>query len=219
MQIFLILFFYGCVEDKEIQPSINAFEVSESCPNVCWLGIHPGTTTTAEAVEIVMTSNQMDREDFVQVLDTEIQTVWGFTDQSGAYRSRVYINFNNGLVESIGLSMMKPFTLGDFISLLGEPDIIVIEIDHTIHGNDIVNYAVYFSVKRVSISVYPGAWDGPNSQDFIETVVLNSEFTYHPFFKEAKQQPWLGYGQLDKYLPGQELPSGPYVPSKTNSDY
>lgn len=215
-----ILFLSSCVsklsDNRAYQPSFEAFEVSDKCPSICWLGINPGTTSIDEAISIVMGSNKINRDEFLQITNTSLQSVWAYTDTSGVYKSNISLIFSNGVVESIYFNTLTPFTLSDFVRLLGEPDIIIIELDKTVDSGDLVHYAVYFSLSRTSLSVYPGSWNGPNPHDYISTLVLNAEFT-HPefFFIQEKQQPWIGYERLQEYLPDQELPLGTYTPPET----
>ena len=91
--------------------------------------------------------------------------------------------------------------------MFGEPDTIIIRLDNTTDGGDLVEYAAYFPSHRVSFSVATGYLDGPNSQDYIAALTLNAEFTYSKFFKDEKPQSWLGYGRLKEYLPDVEIPA------------
>ncbi len=201
---------FGCSGDASHRPSIEAFEVSKNCPNVCWLGISPGATSANEATAIVMNADEIEREQFFKISESGIQTIWK-TDKSNTFTANVWINFDNDIVKSINFGPVAPFTVNDFASLLGEPNKIVIKLDRTIDGGNIVMYAAYFSRYEASIFVYPGSWNGPNPDDYIESLVLNAEFTYPRDLEEELQQPWLGYEHLQEYLPGQDLPSGPYT--------
>ena len=156
-----------------------------------------------------MASNQINHEKLFQRSDTGLLTLW-FTDETKTYYSYVGLTFEGNLVKSIEFNLLTPFKMNYFISLFGEPDTIIIDLDHTIDGGNLVNYAVYIPHSKVSLSVYPGSWDGPNPEDPIRSMTINAEFTYSIFLKKVKQQPWLGYGHLKDYLPGQELPTGPY---------
>lgn len=212
--LMLLLFIASCdnmissTTPSKTIPRREAFEVSDKCPHLCWLGINPEVTSDDDAVSILMATSQINQEKLFQRSEAELRTIW-FTDNTDKYYSRVRLVFSGNIVKSIHFNLLTPFTVSDFISMLGEPDTIIIELDKTIDGGDIVNYAVYFSSQHVSLSVYPGRWDGPHPDDYVDTLTLNAEFTYPDFFIEGKIQSWLGYGRLQDYLPGQELPTGP----------
>jgi hypothetical protein len=193
-------------------PRLEAFKVDSKCPHVCWLGINPGVTSSEDALAILMASNEIDHASFFKRSESRIQTEWK-TDKSNLYSADVWVNFEAGLVQSINFGTMAPFRMKDLISLLGEPDEILIRLDHTTDGGDIVTYATYSSTIRTTIYVYPGSRDGPNSEDFIDSLVLNSDLVFPIGFKKVQPQQWRGYGHLRDYLPGQELPSGPYGPA------
>jgi hypothetical protein len=189
--------------------SIAAFEAGKECPHVCWLGIQPEITSADNAISILMASNQINHEKLFQRSDTELLTQW-YTDETKTFYSDVWLMFEGKLVKSITFNLLTPYNMNYFISLFGAPDTIIIDLDQTIDGGNLVNYAVYFSQDKVSLSVYPGSWDGPNPEDPIRGMTINSEFTYSIFLKKVKQQPWQGYGHLKDYLPGQEIPFGSY---------
>ena len=206
----LIIFLASCsLKNSNSANAEFSFVVNEDCPNVCWLGIHPGTTSIEDAKLILMTSDQIKKNDFFQVTNDGLQSVWRYSDKSNNYVSDFQLYFNNDTVSSIQFNTLAPFTLGDFISLLGEPETIIIKLDKTIDGGDLVHYAVYFPLQRVSLSVYPGSWDGSSQGDQISLLTLNGEFTYSFFLKGEQPQLWLGYGHLDEYLPGVEIPKHP----------
>ena len=198
--------------DKKMQyiPMTDAFKVSESCPNVCWLGIQPGKTSISEAEVILKSSDYINRDKLFTVSETELRTIW-FTENTKKYYSRISLFFKDNVVTSIKFNLMAPFRVKDLISLFGEPNTIFIKLDHTIDGGDLVNYEMYFSSHKISLSVYPGSWDGPNSEDGVRGLVLYEKPTYYTAYNQGDEQPWLGYGHLKDYLPGQKLPRGPYT--------
>jgi hypothetical protein len=195
-------------------PSVKAFEVGEKCLHVCWLGIQPEITSANEAISILMASNQINHEALFKRSGTGLQTIW-FTNGTKTVYSYVWLTFQDNLVKSIQFQQLVPFRMKHFLSIFGEPDAIIIDLDHTIDGGDLVNYAVYIPQYKVSLSVYPGSWDGPNPEDLVGPMTIDADFTYSFFLNGVKQQPWLGYGHLKDYLLGQELPSGPYTPPET----
>jgi hypothetical protein len=189
-------------------PIGSSFTFNQECPHVCWLGINPGITTPDEAEDILMAAKKIDQDRLFQRSRTELKTIW-FTENTNTFYSRVWLHFDGNTISSIHFNMLSPFTVGDFISRLGEPNSIIIELDDPTDGAVRTEYAVYFSPQKVSLSVYPGSWDGPSPNDKVDALTLNAEFTYSIFLSEGTKQPWLGYGRLDEYLPGQVLPTGP----------
>lgn len=174
-------------------------EFGEDCPYGCWLGIRPGYTEQGLAITILETEQQINDEELFQVSDEKIDTIW-FTDSSQTFSSPVRLEIQANLIESIHFDHLTPIRVDDFIRVLGEPDKIVIALDETIDGGTLVYYAMYFSVKKVTISVYPGNSSGPHPKDFVRSLTLNETFTVSQFFEDVESQPWLGYGRLDEYL-------------------
>jgi hypothetical protein len=158
---------------------------------------------------MLMADEHIDHEKRFEVTASEINTIW-FTEDTHTLYSPVRIVIEGSYIDSIQFEHLAPISVGALITMLGEPDRAFIELDETTDGGLLVYYALYFSSQRTSLSVYPGSWDGPNPEDDVRTLTLNSDFTYSNFFKKGISQPWLGYGRLSEYLPGQELPSGPY---------
>ncbi len=187
-------------------PRLSAFEADETCPRVCWLGINPGVTRMDTAKRVLQASDQIDRARFYRETASSIQTVWK-TDESDTYWANVWLISDGDLVQSIRFGTVAPFTLDDLIVLLGQPDAVVIGVDHTVDGGDIVTYAVYFSKFKASLAVYPASPDGPSPTDVVESLVLNSEFLYPENLNDAGMQPWLGYGMLQEYLRANPTPS------------
>ena len=81
--------------------AMTAFEYSENCPSVCWLGIHPGLTTLEEAMGRLKSSDQISKDFFV-VSDNEIQTNFWFIGKK--FRSHVFLTINDGLIGSVSLT-------------------------------------------------------------------------------------------------------------------
>ena len=108
-------------------PLLEAFESNEQCPNICWLGIHPGTTTAEQAILAIRNLEQFS-EEFIEQTDRNIQAYW-FTENTKTLGSHVTVNFSDkGIVESLSMGPLTPFTVGDFVNLLGEPDEISLSV-------------------------------------------------------------------------------------------
>ena len=110
----------------------------------------------------------------------------------------------------------------NFYQLFGAPDEIKIGIYPTQHC-PAIPYLLYYASKKLIIEVGNGSWNGPSSEDWVDSVTINSNFDNvwlqsRPFpaiydNQLSNRQPWLGYGHLKDYLPEQNLlPSGPCQP-------
>ena len=104
------------------------------------VGINPTRTTAIEAKSLIASSNQIDQKS-LEISDAGISAVW-FIEKTDTFRSYVRIQFHEGLVTSIGFSLL-PFTMSDFISLLGQPDEISIWEERGPDGL-YVSYALYY---------------------------------------------------------------------------
>ena len=177
------------------QPSIEAFQLSEQCPHLCWLGINPGVTTAEEAHKLVTTSDQIDQAS-LEATETGIVVKW-FTEKTHKLDSSVYMRLNNGLVTSIAFDRLAPFTLKDFIALIGDP--YGINIDMNIHG-DIMEmpYGAYYDSRDILLAG-EAAETGLHPNDPLNSLMLNI-----PYNKEIFR-PWVGYGHLAEYFTGKEV--------------
>jgi hypothetical protein len=112
----------------------------------------------------------------------------------------INIHFENGLVKSISFGGML-YTIDDFINLLGEPDEISISVQ--LAEVNFIHYAIYFSTRKVLITVSPGNRNGPDPKDAIFGLELNAEFDNSTLPTGwGSIRPWLGYGHIKDYLPG-----------------
>ncbi len=183
------------------EPSIDAFESNEQCPHMCWLGINPGVTTPEEAKTLLSASDQFKPN--MEVTDTGIVAKW-YTDKAKKLVSPVYVRFDKGLVQSIAFNEMAPFTLKDFVVLIGEPD--GINIDMNIYG-DIMEmpYGAYYFSRDILLGSL-SADTGINPNDPITTVVMNVPYN------KAIFRAWVGYGHLADYFKGKEVHQHPNNP-------
>lgn len=200
-----LLILSGCqLSDKRVVKyfsSINVFSSGQQCPHICWLGINPGTTTVDRAEAIVRASNQIDQK-WTQITDSDIFAVW-YPGKPQTFPSNVGIQFEKGLVKSISFTKL-PFTLDEFIKLLGEPEKININ-DVLVADAEFIAYKVYFPSQKVMIEFYPGSPNGPDPNDTATGLLLNTEFISGITSGHGPGpgvQPWLGYGHLNDYLPG-----------------
>jgi hypothetical protein len=186
---------------KFFPPSMEVFEFSNRCPHICWLGINPGLTTAGVAVAILRASNQIDPKR-LQVSDASISAVW-FAGRVKTYPCNVKVRLERGLVTSITYDRL-PFTLYDFVDLVGEPNEINIGLQ-TGPDQAYIQYWVYYLEKKIFIAVSPGSRNGPDPSDRVGALILNLELDKSNYLY-GDIQPWLGYHHLQDYMPGTEIP-------------
>lgn len=209
----ILLLLTCCIPLIQPVPTIDAFKTSDDCTNVCWLGINPGVTSAEQARVLLRASDQINQKEFHRSADG-IETIW-FTEKTKTFYSRTYINFRDGLVESIYLTLLAPFTMDDFVKLFGEPDEISIRVNIAADA-EYVSYILYYTKKKAVIEVISGSDTGPAPADQIQTLILSTKFdTYsQKWLADQKwmadydnyRQPWLGYGHFGDYLPGVATP-------------
>jgi hypothetical protein len=133
-------------------------------------------------------------------------SIW-YTDPINSFPAHVPahvgITFENGLVRTITLAPL-PFRLKDLTNLIGEPDKISITLMRGAEREFII-YGVYFSPRKIRISVDLGESTGPDPRDYISGLGLNTEFNIASW--QGSIQPWLGYGHIKDYLPGVDIPT------------
>ncbi len=124
------------------------FQFNQQCPHLCWLSINPGTTTSQDAIRILSVSNHIDQESLQVSSSQTYEAVW-YTGRTKASKTAVYMDLKNGLIRMISFDH-PPFSLSDFMNLVGEPDKIRFMVMRTAETTEVI-YAVYFSSTRVMI--------------------------------------------------------------------
>jgi len=193
---------------QDFSPSLEAFDASEKCPYICWLGINPGMTSAEQAHDLLRASDQIDQKTF-HVSKEGIGTIW-FTEKSKRIYSSVGITFANGLVKSVSFDNLRLFKMGDFINLIGEPDEISIRVDRAPDA-EYISYMVYYGKRKTIIWVLTGSNTGPEPTDPIQMLIIstNLETPRSPNWLadfDNQRQRWLGYGHVEDYLPGVATP-------------
>lgn len=180
------------------QPNIEAFVVNEQCPHMCWLGINPGVTTPDEAKAALAESDQIDPQ--MEITDTGIVAKW-HTEKTKELTASAYLRFDQGVIKSIAFSDMAPFTLKNFIDLMGDPS--GINIDMNIYGDVMeMPYGAYYFTRDVLVGA-ESADQGLHPNDPVNSLVLNV-----PYKKELFRL-WVGYGGLAEYFKGKEVHEHP----------
>jgi hypothetical protein len=190
--------------EKPASSALDTLQFNEKCPRLCWMGINPGVTTYQDVVTIMRTSEQID-QNWLDITSSEINAAIWHLDSTNTYNGNAAIAFENGVVKNIILGNSH-IRIKDLINLLGEPDKISYKVFDTPDGpGKILFYAVYFSSHKVMI-YSGGGWGGPDSNDPIKGLVLNTEINTSilPWYRPI--QPWLGYGHIKEYLPHVEIP-------------
>lgn len=173
-------------------PSIEAFKSSENCPNICWLGIHSETTDSERAIQIISTSNQFNQA-FTEISHDNIRAYW-FPEESKTFGTGVRISFLNNRVESITLGRLVPFTVQDFIGLLGQPAEISLMVYKGMHDDKYTVYNLYYPLLKAFFQINSSGEHGPEPNDFIYGLDINTEY------QDNYRQLWLGYEHFDEYM-------------------
>ncbi|HRQ21878.1 MAG TPA: hypothetical protein PLF42_00495 [Anaerolineales bacterium] len=194
---------YTSSASEEDNFPITAFEFNEECPKVCWLGIQPSITTRSDAVAIISSSDQIVQES-LQIRESGLKFEW-FTDRQKRSAAWVIVAIKNDMVNSLSFGILHPITVGDFIEVFGEPNEISIELTEAPDARYIY-YVLYYPELQVMIEAHNYNFSAPNASDIPKGVIINRDFDDDrlPIWlskKYADRQPWLGYGQTEKYLP------------------
>lgn len=192
----LALFLVACSGPGE------AFTTDGECHSLCWLGIDPGFTSTEEAELILDKSWQIDQKILRSQDNTELRRVW-YTTNSRTFYSKVTLHSANNIIDTVKINLLYPFPVGHFVALLGEPDLIRLDVEETSDGDDLLNYELYFETAKVRLAVYHERGDGPDPTDQVWLLTINTSFDTSDLFFQAEEQPWLGYGHLQEYLAAQ----------------
>ncbi len=195
MFILIMLLLAGCVS-----PSTNPFVYDENCPRLCWLGINPGSSTVEEANDLLHSSNAVDKNSF-QASDNSILIEW-LTGRPDSFPCTVNLEFKEDLVDTISFGEM-PYKMYEFLSLLGEPDKISIRTV-VVPDAKYIEYFVFFNKSKTLLHVSPGDQNGPDPNDRVFGLILNSKFSEEILPSGSGDiQDWLGYGHITDYLQDQ----------------
>ena len=179
-------------EDYELNAAFSG-DSALGCDLICWSGIQVGTTSQAQALELIGKASWIDPST-LESSEDKIKVNW-FPETTKKFRSYAQLNLDAGIVDSIEITGVTPFTIGDFIKLLGEPDEIGITSWKGLRGVGLTSYVLYYASRSFEVYVATGNPDGPQPDDFVSMV--GTELTFQG---QAAQKPWMGYGQVDKYL-------------------
>jgi hypothetical protein len=212
MLLFFLVILTGCVPQStsvptpRIQPTLippySVFNSSNECPDICWLGIHPGKTTVDEAFRIVQDPSQFNQK-FLKKTDTVLEAYW--QPKNMKYESDIYMLIEDGLVKSMTISELFPFTVNDMIQLFGQPT--GISFWTGINPEAITSeYTIYFPSLKAKFWVRIGKLSGPKSRDYFEAGEIGSGIQDQPVL------PWLGYKNIEDYFPNGTPTPHPQTP-------
>ena len=207
----LFILLTGCIfmqsePQQDYKHPVETFEYSERCPNICWLGIQPNITTKDEVRAILKASDLIERKS-IEWSDNEVTALWS-VKYIGPVNAHIDVGIEDDMVSYIAITQPHPLTTADLIELLGSPEEISIFVDHS---TSFTWYYLYYFSLRVIIEAWNnrGEVAGPQPNDdimfFMVDITDNDLLGKHQrIYEEA--QPWLGYGCLEEYLPGEEIP-------------
>lgn len=186
---------YDIRRDFTPTPSFTEiFRTSAQCPQICWLGIHPGTTSVEQAIRIVENSSQFEQQG-AKISSESIEAYW-YRNKGQGSTTTVHMILSNGLVKSMSLSRSY-FTVDDLVHLLGKPAGISFRIGQYPYGaGPYTIYTLYYPSFNTRIIVHIEGADGPAPVDIIETLEIGIES-----INNSLSQPWLGYRKLEAYFP------------------
>lgn len=177
---------------------IDAFEPNEVCPDVCWLGIRPGTSV--KWATLLLKNSRDIRE--IRTGYNEMWVEW-FPLGSGDNAVTVLIQSSDNIVTSISLINVRSFTVGDMLALWGEPE--QIEINGGCYHEGVIcpiSYQVQYSLLDIILSIESHDHHGPAPHDSVREINISV-----PVKNPLSARPWLGYGHLDEYLQNLEVPT------------
>lgn len=206
VSLVLVIYASGCatVEDpsstpalntlKTFTPSVDSFQINDTCPDICWLGIKPGITSREEALRLIRGSDQFVQQ-FTRQTDNAIEAYW-YTETTKDYKANIYIALSKDTVKSITISNIEPFTVDDFVRLLGTPTGIRFRFGkYPYEGGEYTLYSLYYSLFNAVLTVKFPEVHEPKPDDFVDILELNPDLDSQSF------QPWLGYRSLEEYFP------------------
>jgi hypothetical protein len=192
----LALFLVACSSPGE------AFTTGSDCHSFCWLGIDPGFTSTEEAALILAKSRRIDQKILRFQDKTELRRIW-YTTNDRTFYSKVTLYSTNNMIDTVRINLLYPFPVGYFVALLGEPDLIRLDVEEMPDGDDLLNYELYFETPKVTLAVYHEKGDGPDPTDPVWLLTINTNFEPTNLFLQTEGKPWLGFGHLREYLAAQ----------------
>lgn len=198
----LLLLLTSCQSSSPIE----AFDVSENCPHVCWFGINPGVTTEADAKTILKRTNRKKKNSIIED-EFGIGAEWRPVD---SFPNSVGIMIENGFVRGISILNVYPLTVGDLVDLFGSPDEISININR-VSDAVYVDYVLFYLSRQSTIFASTVNNNGPDPTDRVCILTLTDKFDLNDspkwlVEKYQVRQPWLGFGHLQDYFPEQKLP-------------
>jgi hypothetical protein len=196
---------------------MEAFEFNENCPNVCFLGIKPLSTTPIEALHILQNSPDIDQttisilydngnelaediDDSMLILMEKggtLEARWEPTNNKN-YGSYVHIGATNETIDQLNASPVSK-TIQDFINVIGEPDKIQVSGMQPPDAHYWIYYSIYYDEWKLLISIQNSSIDGPNAEDIVDYVQLNQEIN------ETDFKQWQGYGKMRLYMTSELL--------------
>ena len=101
-----------------------------------------------------------------------------------------------------------PLTVNDFLPIFGEPDEIVVSLK-VVADARYIDYILFYSKWQLAIVASTINNNGPDLKDSVDRIVLTTGLSNSDWFANVyeERQPWLGFGHLKDYFPGQDIPN------------
>ncbi|MBK9927746.1 MAG: hypothetical protein IPP66_20940 [Anaerolineales bacterium] len=177
---------------------LGTIKFGESCQTVCWFGVEPGVTTADDAVALLANNGKFGVR-LSKITDPSIYADW-FVGKDRTL-TQVSMQVEDGLVKYIIMQSMCCARVKYVVDSLGVPD----GADANIYQAPdltVTNYHIYYLEKKMVLFVVDYDLQGLDQDAFTEAIFLGDEFSVE------NMQPWIGYGYLKEYLPGQAWPTG-----------
>lgn len=178
---------------------IKSFVFNSECPQLCWLDIHPGVTTYDASKPLLSNSPQIIQSSTIDEPFVRTKVKWN----PGGFPVYVDIHFEKGIVSTIQFVGPAIATMNDMINLIGKPEEISINIEHSPDSTYGV-YAIRYPVSRTIIESEFINLEGPDPSNYIKYMVINGGLEdYKSIYStthEQEFQKWLGFGHLEDYL-------------------
>lgn len=208
--------FVHVVDEITYNRSMEAFEFSENCPKVCFLGIKPSVTTPAEALHLLKNSPDIDQTK-IYVLSSDGLTLKKDLDEASIVLKKgdileapwtptndkefgdyIHLSATNNLIDYLDARPILT-TIQDFINVIGKPDGISVHGEMPPDAPYWISYVIYYSKWKLIIQVFIASIDGPKADDEVHTIFLNQEINAADF------RPWKGYGKMKEYMTTEQL--------------
>ncbi|HKJ39066.1 MAG TPA: hypothetical protein VJ972_09840 [Anaerolineales bacterium] len=209
--LLIMIFLVGCTNTSPVE----LLELNKNCPNVCWLGVQTGVTSDEEAYDILRKSEYVDRKSIKwnkapnEWYRDVISAQW-LTDPNVRRYKSVDVIIENNKVQSIWFKDLQPITVQELFSIFGSPaEVSVYFVPESPIGPHI-SYSLFYHDSKIIMHIWESKeLSALSPYDIVHELILNQpvfDLSASAQKRYEDAQPWLGYGDLELYLPREEIP-------------